>query len=123
MATVTGTVYKINGTAFPTQPTSGRWMPREQLAIDGNLQAIYPLYYEFELSWQLTNPAQMNQLQGFFTGMSAIGNIVADLPTYAAATYVPFYAYSGCVVREPQMGVYFNEHHTDIKLLIAKIRV
>ena len=115
-------VYKLNGTTFEPQPTTGRWMPREQLAVDGNLQAVYPLYYEFEISWQLEKPSDFKEIQDFFEGMSSIGDIIADLPEYGAATYT-FFAYSGCVMREPQMGVYFSEHHTDVKLLIAKIRI
>jgi len=114
--------YKINGTAFDPQPTTGRWLPRESLGIDGNMQAIYPLYHEFECTWQLEKPSDFYELQNWFEGMSAIGNIVADLPEYAANTY-RFFSYSGCVIREPQMGVYFTEHHTDVTLLISKIRV
>lgn len=113
--------YKLNGTEFDPQPTSGRWLPREQLAVDGNLQSIYPLFYEFEVTWQLETPDDFKEVQDFFEGMSAIGDIVADLPEYGAATYT-FFAYSGCVLREPEMGRYFTEHHTNVKLLISKIR-
>ena len=114
--------YKINGTEFDPQPTSGRWMPRQQLALDGNLQAIYPLYHEFEIRWQLEKPSDFKEIQDLYEGMSAIGNIVAELPEYGAATYT-FFSYSGCVLREPEMGVYFSEHHTDVVLLVSKIRV
>ena len=114
--------YKINSVEFEPQPTSGRWIPREELAVDGNLQAIYPLYYQFEITWQLEKPSDYKEIQDLFEGMSSIGDIVADLPEYGAATYT-FFAYSGCVLREPQMGIFFREHNTDVKLLIAKIRI
>jgi len=114
--------YKINGNEIDLQPTSGRWLPREVIAIDGNMQAIYPLYHEFECTWQVETPANFKELQDWFEGMSAIGNIVADLPEYGADTY-RFFSYSGCVIREPEMGRYFTEHHTEVTLLISKIRV
>jgi len=114
--------YKINGTDISLQPTSGRWLPREILGTDGNMQAIYPMYHEFELTWQVETPNDFKELQDYFEGMSAVGNIVADLPEYGASTYT-FFSYSGCVIREPQMGTYFAEHHTSVSLLISKIRV
>ena len=113
--------YKINGTELDPQPTEGRWLPREVIAVDGNLQAIYPMYHEFEMTWQLTDPAQVSQLYGFFTGMNEVGDIVADLPKYMNAVYA-FFPYSGCVLRELTMGAYFTEHHQEINLLVSKIR-
>lgn len=117
---VTGT-YAINGTEITIQPTSGQWMPKDPLGIDGNGHFVYPPYREFEMSWGLLDPSDANQLQNFFASIGNTGTAVVDLPKYAAATYT-FYSYTGCVMQEPSFGVYFTEHHTDITLLITKIR-
>lgn len=113
--------YGINGTDIVTQPTSGEWLPRELIAIDGNQHAVYPLLRNFQMTWQLEDPSDFNQLQTFFDGIGTVGSVVVDLPEYGAATYV-FFPYSGCVLREPFAGPYFTEHHTEVRLLVARIR-
>ena len=50
-------VYKISGTELIIQPTTGQWLPREAVGIDGNGHPVYPATREFELNWQLENPA------------------------------------------------------------------
>jgi len=113
--------YKINGTAISIQPTSGRWMPRDNLGIDGNGHMVYSAVREFELKWQLTDAALFDQLQTFFESVNNTGTAVVDLPYYTSGSY-SFYSYSGCVLREPEMGTYFTEHHQDVFLLITNIR-
>lgn len=117
---VTGS-YAIDGTEITIQPTDGHWLPRDPLGIDGWGHAVYPPYREFEMTWGLLNPSDANQLQNFFDTIGNTGTAVVDLPKYAAATYT-FYSYTGCVVQEPSFGTYFTEHHTNISLLIVKIK-
>ena len=117
---VTGT-YAINGNEIIIQPTSGKWMPKDPLGVDGSGHFVYPPYREFEMSWGLLDASGTYQLQKFFDGLGNTGTAVVDLPKYANYDYL-FYSYSGCVMQEPSFGVYFTENTTDVSLLITKIR-
>jgi len=113
--------YKINGTEITLQPTIGRWLSRDILGIDGNGHAIYPGVYQFELQWQLEDVSEYYQLLSFFDGLTATGTVVVDLPKLRSSTYT-FYAYTGCVIQEPDFGGYFTEHTKQVKLLVTNIR-
>jgi len=113
--------YKINGTELVIQPTKGRWMDRQPVDIDGWGHPIYPPYRQFEMSWQLGTMEQADQLRDFFLAVGSTGTVVVDLPKYATDPYA-FYAYTGCVLQEPSYGTFFTEHHTDIMLLVTRIR-
>lgn len=117
---ITGS-YAVNGSDITIQPSSGQWKPKNPLGIDGNGHFVYPPYREFELTWGLMKPSEVNQLQNFFASIGNTGTAVIDLPKYADASY-SFFSYSGCVMQEPSYGVYFAEHYTDVTLLITKIR-
>lgn len=117
---ITGT-YAINGTEITIQPTGGQWLPRTPIGIDGNGHFVYPPYREFEMTWGLLDPSQANQLQTFFTSIGNTGSAIVDLPKYADANYT-FFSYTGCVLQEPEFGMYFFEHHQDIILRVTKIR-
>lgn len=117
---ITGT-YAINGTNLLLQPTSGRWLERQILGLDGAGHPVYPAVREFELGWNLMTPADANQLQGFFNSIQNTGTCVVDLPQYSAATYT-FFSYTGCIVHEPNWSTYFAEHQSDCTLLITNIR-
>jgi len=112
--------YKINGTAIPTQPTTGRWLPRESIGIDGNGHAIYTGIREFELRWQLIDPTTSNALQTYFNAVMNTGSLVVDLPYYLSGTNY-FMSYTGCVIREPEFGDYFTGYLQDFILLVTKI--
>lgn len=114
--------YKINGTELLLQPTTGRWLPREMLGVNGFGHPIYPAVREFEITWQLKGPSEANQLQNFFNSVGSTGTSVVELPQYAAATYV-FYAYSGCVLHEPNYGEFFTQNILNVSLMISNIRV
>src|SRR5512139_239587 len=101
--------YKVGGTEISIQPTSGRWIPRDVIEYDGNGHPIYPRLREFELRWQLLDDTTTNQLQTFFNSVGVTGSVVVDLPKYGDSTYA-FYAYSGCVLNEPEFGRYFVEN-------------
>jgi len=112
--------YKINGTEIPTQPTTGRWMPRNQLGISGSGHSIYSGIREFELRWQLIDPETSNNLQSWFNDISATGTAVVDLPYHLSGTNY-FVPYSGCVLREPELGSYFNGYVQNLLLIVSKI--
>lgn len=113
--------YKINGTAFPIQPTTGHWVDRQIFGITGDGHAMYPGVREFEIRWGLLDATGTNQLYNFFQLISVTGTAVVELPKYASPGWI-FYAYTGCLVREPEFGAYFNTYTNDVTLLITNIR-
>ena len=113
--------YKINGTELTMQPTTGRWLERDSLGIDGNGHTIYSPIRRFEIQWNLMSPAEVYQIQNFFDTVTVTGSFVVDLPEYNAATYT-FHSYTGCVLSEPEVSDYFTENIKDVTLLISRIR-
>ena len=113
--------YKINGTQITIQPTFGRWVPRDIIDTDGAGHPIYPARRDYELRWDLIDPLEGNQLQTFFNAVQNTGTAVVSLPKFGNSSYV-FYDYTGCVVREPDMGDYFEQHITSVVLMITNIK-
>lgn len=113
--------YKVNGTAFPIQPTSGRWMPKQIFGLTGDGHAVYPGVREFEIRWGLLDATGTNQLQNFFETVFITGTAVVELPKYASPGWI-FYAYTGCLIREPEFNYYFNEYTQDVVLTVTNIR-
>jgi hypothetical protein len=113
--------FKINGTTITLQPTSHRWVNRDQMAIDGNQHPAYPGIRSYELKWELISASDWNQLQGFFNTVGVTGSVVATLPKFADSTY-NFFDYTGCVLSEPQVNDYFEEHVSDVILVVSRIR-
>lgn len=113
--------YRINGTDLLMQPTSGKWMPRPELGIQGDGHAVYPGVREFEMRFNLQSPGEYNQLINWFDAHQPSGTVVVDLPRFGYNIY-DFYSYTGCVIREPEMNEYFNENHTEVVLLVTNIR-
>lgn len=137
MTLITGS-YNIydHGICVPllTQPTFGQWLPREPLGIDGNGHAVYPALREFEMTWDLMDLDTAHQLQDFYDDTLVTGTVVVDLPLFNSDnihhgtppidtrdTY-NFFSYTGCVLREPEFGQYFEYARGDVKLLIVRIR-
>lgn len=112
--------YRINGTDLLIEPTSGRWLPREQFGLDGNGHPIYSATRQYEINFGLLTPAQQHQLQNFFEEVITTGTAAVELPEYGANTYT-FQVYSGCVLREPEQGRYYTEHIPEVRLLITNI--
>lgn len=112
--------YKINGVEIQ-QPTVGKWIRRDPLGISGSGQAVYPAVREFEMTWIISTPTEFNQLLGTFQAIGLTGTTVVDLPTFGDASYT-FTSYTGCVLREPEMGRYFTEHYQEVLLLVTNIR-
>lgn len=117
----TGT-YQINDTDLVIQPTSGRWIDRGIIDFDGNGHPVYPPYREFEMTWQLADMEQVEQLLTYFNAVGRTGTVVANLPYYGNDPYI-FHAYSGTVLHEPSLGQFYSEHQTNVTLLISKIRI
>lgn len=113
--------YKINGTDITLQPTTGKWVDRREMGISGDGHAVYPSLREFELKWELISAADLNQLNTFFASIGVTGSAVVELPKWAAPTWT-FYAYSGCILREPEVSEYFEEHTTSVKMLVVRIQ-
>jgi len=112
--------YAINGVDLQLQPTSGKWMPRQELGFTGDGHVAYATPREFEMSWQLISANDANQLQSFFDGIGLTGTLVVDLPKYMHSAYI-FESYTGCTISEPQMDVYFEQHETSVTLLVYGI--
>ena len=112
--------YKISGVEIPTQPTTGRWIPRTQVGVDGNGHVIYVGVREYELRWRLSDPSNVAQLQTWFESVGNTGTVVVDLPYYLTGTY-GFYSYSGCALGEPDSQSYFAENQMNVSMFVRKI--
>ena len=112
--------YAVNGTELSIQPTSGRWIPQNLVGVNGNGVPIYPRVREFELRWNLGDPALANSLRNYFSALQFTGTVAIDLPQYAASDYL-FYRYSGCTLYQPERGAYFAEHITDLVMIVGNI--
>jgi len=129
---IVGSSYKISGTILKTQPTSGQWIPRGSLGIDGNGHAVYPALREFEMLWDLVDWDVAHQIQDFYDTVSNTGTVSVHLPPHLPTgtsfdangdiTTNYFREYSGCVLREPEFGPYFQYNRQDVKLLIVRIK-
>lgn len=114
--------YAVNGTNLLLQPSEGRWNPKDSLGLDGSGRNIYSAFKSFELSWGLITTTDLNQLINFQQSVSNTGTVVVDLPKWGDVGYL-FYGYTGCVLSEVEVGVYFAEHVTDVRLLVTSVRV
>lgn len=114
--------FAINGTELLLFPTEFGWMPRSPLGYTGD---GHPEYggdvREFSFRWNIDSASEFHQLIDFFNSTISTGTVSADLPQWDNAGYL-FYRYTGCVVSEPEMGRYFTEHPSDVKLIISNIR-
>lgn len=121
MTTGLSGTYALNGVDLFLPPTTGKWLTKDALGLDGFGHPILPAIKNFELSWQLISISDFNQLYTSFLSVSNTGTIAVDLPQFSAADY-RFNRYSGCIVQEPEVGEYFNEYLSNVRLLITNIR-
>lgn len=112
--------YKINGTEISIQPTTGRWLPRERVGVDGNGKVVYVGVRQFELKWQLIDTNTYNQLLGFYNAVAATGSATVNLPCFGNANY-GFTGYAGCIIDEPEIDAYFTQYHLNASMLITNI--
>lgn len=113
----------INGTDLLIQPDV-RWIPRSNLAIDGQGHPIYSAIREVELNFDLIDQATIAQLEGFYNACGSTGTVVATLPPPFGPQF-SYLNYSGCIVGEPEIGGnYFTEdgYVPQVKMLITNIR-
>lgn len=124
MGAVTTGTFGLNGTEFLIQPSEGRWIPRNTLAIDGAGHPIFPAVREFELDWDIIDQATWKQLQGFYNSVQNTGTCVANLPGFGVGQFV-FQPYSGCTLGEPEFAGSFitqDGYIQKCKLVIMNIR-
>ena len=113
--------YTLNGTAMDPQPTTGDWVLLDALDDDGNGRPIYSALMDFVMTWQLADTAMFNSILNQWSAASASGSVVAGLPKYGQSTYV-FYSYSGTYPERPTIDAYFEQYHTNIKMVIRNVR-
>jgi hypothetical protein len=114
--------YRVNGHAAPN-PTSFRWLPRRALDVQGDNRPIYPGQRMAEFRFDIIAYEDWETLQNFFDQIQSTGFATINVPAYARGTGTPyaFREYSGCTIAEPQIGPFFEEHPTDVILLIGNI--
>lgn len=112
--------FACNGTSLTLQPSGGQWLERESFGIAGDAKTVYSAVRQFEMQFQLLSPSDFNQFLGFYTS-SAASPVVMDLPQYDASAY-QFKSYTGCSLREPVMGPYFNGYPSEVRLTVYGIR-
>lgn len=113
--------YAINSTSLLLSPTEAGWENRTELGIDGNGHPVYPAVRQFEMMWGLAHPNDVKQIWDAYTIVSNTGTVAFDLPEWGAGDYI-FKTYSGCTMREPQVGNYFEGYFKDVKLTILLVR-
>lgn len=112
--------YKINDTLLVINPTTGRWIPRDAVGIDGGGHPVYSAVREFEMRWDLLGMAEFSALMNFYQQVATGSSVVCQLPKLGASTWT-YYDYSGCTLHEPEADVYFAEHATSVLMLISNI--
>lgn len=115
-------VIKINGTELTLPPSSHGWIPKALLGTGGAGHPFQSPVQEYEMIWELISPSDLNQIIGFFNSIGVTGTAVVELPQYGATSYT-FYPYSGCIINNPEVGRFFEQHTTSCRLLISNIRV
>ena len=115
--------YKINNTSLTLQPTSGRWLTRDIMGIDGNGHPVYPAIRQFEMKWDLITEAEYYQLQNFYDTLVITGSTTVEIPRYKPVSGVyTFDVYTGCIIYEPEAAEFFEMHRLNAKMLIVNIR-
>lgn len=111
---------KINGTTLAAQPASITWIDRESIGITGNGHGVYPGLRSCELRWDFLSASEFEEIHDFFENNNITGTVVVDLPKYKNTSYGD-YSYSGTVLREPTFSEYFEQHYSNVSLLIVRI--
>lgn len=112
--------YAVQGTNFTLQPTSGRWLDRDNLGFDGGGHPVYPSVRTFEMSWELINASDLSQIIGFYNQVMNTGTVAVDLPKWNGDPY-QFTRVSGCTLGEPSVNQFFETHTQEVRLLIYGI--
>lgn len=106
-------------------PTTGRWLPRRPLDVQGDNRPIYPGVRSFELRWQLVSNEDWATLQANFRTVESSGTVtvrIPEFPTVTGAAYA-FREYSGCTLSEPIIGAFFETYPRSVVLIVNNIVV
>lgn len=110
------------------EPTSGRWLPRGAVDVQGDNRPLYTPVRAFEMSWTIDTYEQWSLLVATFNELQSSGTCVVRIPAYPSLTFpsatgsaYAFREYSGCTLAEPTIGEFFEGYPTDMALLIANI--
>jgi hypothetical protein len=118
---VTGS-FSFDGTELLQSPETFQWVSKELVGISGNAHPVYPAVRQFEMKWGFMEMDAFAQLQGFYDGIQSTGTVVVDLPKYASSPY-SFQSYSGCTLKEPTAGNFFEYWVSDVTLTVLRIQV
>lgn len=113
--------YAFDNVNLTLQPTSGKWLERTQYGIDGGGHPVYPSVRSFELRWELISTSDAQQIIGIYDAVSNTGTVTVCLPRWGDIEF-SFYNYSGCTLREPESGEYFQGWIQDFRLLVLNVR-
>lgn len=114
--------YKINRIDLKTQPSTGQWLERKQVGVDGEGRAIYVPTYAFMMRWDAMTVEDFDQLFDFWNTTSATGTVDVDLPDRDNVKY-QFLTYEDCIVDEPKRDEYFARHILKVEMLVRNIVV
>lgn len=113
--------YAINGTTLSAQPTTAGWVDRPTIGVTGNGHDVHPRLRSFQMNFDFITAAQFEEIHDFWENNNITGTVVANLPKYKDSSY-GFYGYTGCVLREPQFNEFFEQHYSNVTLLIVRIQ-
>jgi hypothetical protein len=113
--------YSFNNVDLTLPPSEGSWKERPNYGIDGGGHTIYSSVRDFEMTWDLISVANLNTIISVYNSVGNTGTVVSCLPDWGNANYI-FRNYSGTVLQEPTVGVYFQEFVQNVKLLILNVR-
>jgi hypothetical protein len=125
MPTWTWQDWQINGQHLTTPPTEAGWVNRRPLDVSGENRAIYPGIHEFEMKWVLLSYQDWAALQVLFNARETTGTSVVKIPAYPSITgsAFAFREYSGVMIDEPSVGMFFEEFPRQVVLMIRNIAV
>lgn len=113
--------FAFNGTTLSLSPTTTQWGNKDEIGTGGDGHGIYPAITDYTMEWVLMPTSDFKQLQDFYLVSSTTGSVVADLPEYGNVDYI-FKSYTGTILTRPQVGKYFAEHVSDVRLVLRNIR-
>ena len=112
----------INGTELSLQPSYHGWVSKTVLGTGGAGHPFHAAVQEYELNWELVPASDLNEIINLFNAIGTTGTAVVELPEYGGLSYT-YKEYSGCIVNSPEISPYFEEHTTNVRLMITNIRV
>lgn len=112
--------FMVNGAQILVLPLRHHWVKRAELDRDGFNKPIYPGILSYEMFWPAMTPAQYDAWQDVYLSTSTTGSCSVTLPEYGVSTY-QFKTYSGASVDHPEYDDFFQEHYTNVRVLINNI--